>query len=431
MRRSLPLAAALCVLLIPRVLAAQSFTPKTIEFHGAPTFPDADLLAAAQLHPGQPLTMDQVRTHAQLLLDTGLFDDIHYNFAGPALVFTLTPSTQVFPMRLVNLPIAPGPDLDAKLHALFPLYHGKVPADGTLLSGIRAALEQMLAAQGLQTTVKVVPFTDPKVQAITSMDFSIYIPDVLIGAIQLDAPQITPQAATALRDIASKLTGQPYDREGSRDLIQTSLQVDCRNRGFLDCAVHAAPQPAVQTTLDQLRRPIHIPFSASIVPGPLYRLSSIQLAPGVTVPQADFDRLSGLHPGDPADLTRIQQALDALTRQYHDTGHVRAQSTLAPAIDRAHSTVAYTVNVDPGPVYTMGRLAIENVSGNLRGMILATWKMAPGSVFDESAIMDYFSDRKLPSDLKRTFATATIRYILHIDDATKTVGVEIILQKKQ
>lgn len=431
MRRSLLLASALCALLIPRVLAAQTFTPKSIVFQGAPNLPAADLLAAVQLHPGQPLTLDQVRAHAQLLLDTGLFDDIHYNFAGPALVFTLTPTTQIFPMRLINFPFAPGPALDAQLHAQFPLFQGKVPADGTLLSGIRLALEHMLTAQGLQATVKVVPFTDPKVQAITSMDFSIYIPDVLIGPIQLDASAATPKTVASLKDAAAQLTGQPYDRLGSPDLIQTTLLAECRNRGFLDCAVHATPQAPVQTSADLIPRAIHIPFTASIDPGPEYHIASIQLAPGAAISQSDFDRISGLHPGDPADLGRLQQALDALTRQYHDTGHVRAQATFTPAIDRAHSTVAYTVSVNPGPVYTMGRLAIQNVSGQLRAMILDTWKMPEGAVFNESAIMDYFSDRKLPSDLKRTFAIATVRYTLHIDDSTKTVGVELFLASKQ
>lgn len=334
-------------------------------------------------------------------------------------------------MHLVNLPIAPGPALDAKLHAQLPLYHGRVPADGTLLSGVRTALEQMLSAQGLEATIKAVPFTDPKAQAITEIDFSIYIPDVLIGPVHLDAPNLSPENAAALHDIVTKLDGMPYDRTGSLDLIQTSLVTYYRDHGYFDCAVQAAPQAAVQTAIDELRHPIHIPFVASVTPGPLYHFASIQLAPGLAVSQADYDKTANIHPGDPVDLARLRQSLDFITRQYHDSGHVRAEATLTPSIDQAHATAAYTINVDPGPVYTMGRLLVENVSGELRAMILSTWKMAPGSVFDESAIMDYFADRKLPSDLKRTFAAATtVKYILHINDAAKTVDVELLMGAK-
>jgi outer membrane protein insertion porin family len=441
MRRSLLLAAALSALLIPRVLPAQSFTPSTIEFTGAPDLPTADLLAASQLQPGRPITMDQLRAHVQLLIDSGLFDDLHYNINGPALVIALTPSTQVFPARFVNLPIPTGPELEAKLHAQFPLYHGRVPADGSLVTGVRTALEQILSAHGLQATIRALPFTDPKAQAITEIDFSVYIPDVLIGPIHIDAPATTPAAslnelAATVQAIAAKIQGQPYDRLGSPDLIRTSLLVSYRDRGFLDCTVQPTPQPAVEVAIDQVAHAIRVPFAVSVEPGPLYHVASIQLAPGLAVTPADFDAASTLHPGDPADLTRLRPALDFITRQYRDTGHVRAQLALTPAIDRAHATVAYTIAVDPGPVYTMGRLAIENVSGTLRGEMLAAWKMPQGAVFNESAIMAFFSDRKLSTDrklnddLQRTFATINPHYILHIDDTTKSVAVDLILTAK-
>jgi outer membrane protein assembly factor BamA len=429
MRRSpVLLVATLAILFAALPLTAQKLLPKSIQFVGAPEYPDQDLLAAAQLTPGQPLTSAEMAAHAQLLIDSGVFDNLTYKFDGQNLVFNLVPSTQLFPIRLDNLPIEPGPGLDAKLHAQFPLYHGMVPADGKLLSGVRQSLEQMLLARGLEATVKAVPFTDPVAQKITQMDFSILIPPVVLGEVRLDAasPAPAPEFAAGLHEILSRLSGVPYDRQGSPNQIETGMLNYYRDRGFLDCAVHTAPQAAVEPS----DRAILVPFQVSVAPGVQYRIAAFELAPGLAVSQADFDRQPNLHPGDIADGARIRASLEWLAHQYHDTGHVRAQTSLAPTYDRAHATVRYTVNIDPGPVYTMGRLAIENVSGQLRGEILASWKMAPGSAFNESAIMDYFSDRKLSSDLKRTFAVANVKYILHIDDTAKSVGVELILQPK-
>jgi outer membrane protein insertion porin family len=428
-RSSLLLVAALALLSVSLTLPAQKLLPRSIQFIGAPDLPAQDLLAAAQLTPGQPLTSAEMAAHAQLLIDSGLFDNLTYKFDGQNLVFQLTPSTQLFPIRLINLPIAPGPELDAQLHAQFPLYHGLVPADGTLLANVRAALEKMLAAQGLETTVKAAPYTDLAAQKITAIDFSIYIPDVLLGPVRFDpaSPAPAPEMAAAVQDILSKLAGLPYDRQQSPGEIAANLLAYYRDRGFLDCAVHAAPGAAVRAS----EHAILIPFQVSVAPGPEYRIAALDLAPGVAVSQADFDRQSAVHPGDVADGARLRASLDALTRQYHDTGHVRAQASLAPTLDRAHATVRYTISVNPGPVYAMGRLAIENVAGDLRTEMIAAWKMPEGAVFNESAILEYFSDRKLNSDLKRTFATVTPRYVLHIDDATKTVGVELILMKKK
>jgi outer membrane protein assembly factor BamA len=425
MRRSHPLLVATLALLCVSVpLTAQKLLPQSIQFVGAPGFPDQDLLAAAQLPPGQPLTADEMRAHAQLLIDSGVFDNLTYKFDGKNLVFQLTPSTQLFPIRLVNLPIEPGKDLDAKLHGQFPLYHGVVPADGALLSGVRTALEQMLAAQGLEATVKAVPFTDPVAEKITAMDFSILIPPVVLGQIRFDAA--TPAPPIAVQDILSKLEGAPYDREGSPSQIETGLLNYYRDRGYLDCAVHAAPQTAVAPS----GRAILVPFQVSVIAGTQYRLAGIQLAPGLAVSQADFDSQSALHPGDIADGVRIRASLDFIVRQYHNRGFMRAAPHLDSVYDRAHSTVSYTVSVNPGPVYAMGRLAIEHVAGDLRGEMLASWKMPEGAVFNESAIMDYFSDRRLSSDLRRTFATVTPHYILHVNDDTHTVDLQLILESK-
>lgn len=425
MQRSLVrLVVSLAVLFVALPLMAQKLLPKSIQFVGAPEYSSQDLLAAAGLKPGEALTSAEMAEHAQRLIDSGLFDNLTYKFDGQNLVFQLTPSTQLFPIVLENLPLTPGKDLDEKLHSLFPLYYGKVPADGPLLEGVRKTLEQMLAAQGLETTVKAVPFTDPVQQKITAMEFSILIPSVVLGAVRLDAA--SPAPPIEVQDILSRLSGAAYDRQGSPNQIETGLLNYYHDRGFLDCAVHATPQAAIAAS----EHAILIPFQVSVVPGAQYRLAGIQLAPGLAISQADFDRQSGLHPGDIADGIRIRNSLQIILRQYHDKGLMKAAPQLTPAYDRAHATVSYTVSVNPGPVYTMGKLAIEHVAGDLRGAILASWKMPEGAVFNESAIMEYFADRKLSSDLKRTFATVNVRYILHLDDATKTVGVELILENK-
>jgi outer membrane protein insertion porin family len=430
MRRSLVLlVASLAVLfvalpLVSLPLAAQKLLPKSIQFVGAPEYSTQDLLAAAGLKPGEALTTAEMHDHAQRLIDSGLFDNLTYKFDGQNLVFQLTPSTQLFPIRLVNLPLTPGKDLDDKLHAQFPLYHGKVPADGPVLEGVRKALEQMLAAQGLETTVKAVPFTDLVQQKITAMEFSILIPAVELGVVRLDAA--SPAPPIEVQDILSKLQGAPYDREGSPNQIETGLLNYYHDRGFLDCAAHATPQTAMAAS----EHAIVIPFQVSVVPGAQYRLAGIQLAPGLAVSQADFDRQSGIHPGDIADGQHVRANMEFIMRQYHNRGFMRAKVKLVPSYDRARTMVSYTVNVDPGPVYTMGQLAIEHVSGDLRGAILAAWKMPAGAVFNEGAIMGFFATHGVNPALERTFATVNVRYVLRVNDDTHTVDLELILENK-
>ena len=145
---------------------AQKFQPKTIQFKGAPEYSDQELLAAAGLNMGTVLDFAEMKGHSQKLMDTGLFENVGFKFDGVDLVYTLVPTTNLYPVRLENLPLAPGKELDAALHQRFPLYHGKVPAEGGLTEQVRQALEDMLAAKGIKATVAAVPFTDQKLMQV-------------------------------------------------------------------------------------------------------------------------------------------------------------------------------------------------------------------------------------------------------------------------
>src|ERR1035438_3190075 len=107
--------------------AAQKFIPQSIQFKGAPEYTNQELLAAVGLKKGTPIAYSEVKSHSQRLLDTGLFESATFTYNGVNLVFTLVPSTALYPVRLQNLPLTPGKELDAALHDRLPLYHGKVP----------------------------------------------------------------------------------------------------------------------------------------------------------------------------------------------------------------------------------------------------------------------------------------------------------------
>ena len=62
---------------VAAVGSAQEYQPKSIEFKGAPEYSDQELLAAAQLKPGMSLSVDAMKDHARILMDSGVFSAIH------------------------------------------------------------------------------------------------------------------------------------------------------------------------------------------------------------------------------------------------------------------------------------------------------------------------------------------------------------------
>ena len=102
----------------------------------------------------------------------------------------------------------------------------------------------------------------------------------------------------------------------------------------------------------------------------------------------------------------------------------------APSYDRAQGTVSFAVTAEPGPVYTMGKLTIENTADDLRAAMWSAWKLPTGAVFDESALRAYFGGQDPHSPLGRTFASANCKYKLTMDDEAHTVDVSLRLERK-
>ena len=402
----------------------QKYLPKTIQFKGAPEYSDQELLEASGLKKDEALDSAAMNETSKRLLDTGVFESVAYKFDGQDLTYTVTESAQLYPIRLENLPLQSGKELDDKVHQRVPLYHGKVPADGGLTDSVRGALEEMLAAQGIKATITATAVNDLKLHGIAAMSFSIVAPAVQIGEIRLDGASapLDPKAA----EILAKLTGSPYDTVGSPSQIATYLGNFFRDKGYLEADIRAVPQGVPAVTAEAIR----IPFQLSVAPGAQYRLSGVRLAPGMLVTQAEFDRQSGIHTGDVADHQRVTENWEFLARQYHNRGYMKAAILPTPAFDRTRSMVSFDVTADPGPVYTMGALTVENVSDDLRAAILAAWSMPRGSVFNEMSVRSFFAKTGVHRAVERVYSTVNFKYVLQLNDEARTVDVELHLEKK-
>jgi outer membrane protein insertion porin family len=404
--------------------AAQKYLPKTIQFKGAPEYSDQELLTASGLKKGTVLDFAEMSGHSQKLMDTGLFETLSFKFDGVDLVYTLVLHAELYPVRLENLPLTPGHELDAALHDRVPLYHGKVPAEGGLTEEVRQALEAMLAAKGIKATVAAMPYADLKSNMVTAINYSITTPPVNVGEIHIGgvAVPLDPKAT----EILARLTGSAYNMEGTPNQIETSLGNYYRDQGYLEAAVHATAQNAPIIAPEA----VHIPFQVSVAPGALYRISGVQLAPGLLVTQADFDRQARIHPGDIATAQYVRENWQFIERQYHNKGYMKAVVHPTASFDRAQGTVSFAVTVEPGAVYRMGKLTIQNSADDLRAAMWAAWKLPSGEVFDESAVRTYFTSQGNTA-LGRTFASANCKYQLTLNDDMGTVDVTLRLEKKQ
>ncbi|MGD0294453.1 MAG: hypothetical protein ABSB30_11400 [Terracidiphilus sp.] len=431
MKRTFFLLLTAMVLFTPgKPAAAQKFQPRTIQFKGAPEYSNQVLLAAAGLKMGTEIPYSEVKSHGQMLLDTGIFESFSFTYNGVDLVFTLVPATHLYPMRLQNLPLTPGKELDAALRSRVPLYRGKVPYEAGLTEQVRQALVEMLAAKGIQATVVATPYTDQELMQVTAMIYAITAPPVRVGEIHLQG--VSPEMQAKVEPVAAVTMDSRYDTENAAGDVERAFASLYTEEGYSAAKVHAeqAGSPVVDS------RAIHIPFNVTIDEGRHYKLGSIHLPSGELLNLAEINKAAGVVSNAVEKQSvkggvTLRTALLYVTGQYKSKGYMDCVVTPHPQYNDAAGIVNYTLEVQPGPVYTMGKLTIQNSAEDLRAAMLAAWKLPGGAVFSEKAIQDYYNKQSDKTPLGRTFASAICKYELTKNIETHTVDVTLRLERKQ
>jgi outer membrane protein assembly factor BamA len=404
--------------------APQKFQPKTIQFKGDPEYTDQELLAAAGLKKGGVFTSAEMNDHSKQLMDSGVFDNLTYKFDGVDLTYTLIPSSTLYPIRLENLPIAAGSELDAKLHERFPLYHGKVPSEGTLLDGVRATLEQMLAAQGIKATIATTPFGQAGTRNVSAINFSIASPQIRIGTLQLQG--VSAAMMDRVKTIADKQTGTPFDTSNSAPNLEHAFTSFYSDDGYAAVKVHAdrSGDPVVTTNA------VDIPYSIAIEEGHLYKLGAIHLPPDSLVSPAEIEKMTSSASGTlkgPA----VRNIWGLIVGRYHSKGYLDVAITPHPEFDEAASVVNYAVDLSPGPVYRLALLKFDNVSEDLRKLLMRNWQMFPGDPFDESYVASFiYKAQNADPVLMRTLSGVKVSYDVRADPTTHDVNLVIRLERR-
>lgn len=403
---------------------AQKFLPKSIQFRGAPEYSDAELLSAAGLKKGVVLGYSDMQDYSKRLMDTGVFATMAFKFDGQDLIFTLTPSTDLCPIRLENLPLAPGADLDSKLHEQIPLYHGKVPAEGGLTDEVRAALEKMLADEGLQATIVATAAADPSTHKATVVSYSITVPRVIVGVAHIDG--VSDAFQSQVRAVLDEAAKNPFATIDSASNIERVVEQFYSDHGY------AAAKVQVTRSGDPTRAPeaIVVPFTVQVEEGRVYTVTSIQLPPGAPVTQAEIDKALARMPNGLPMGVRVRSIWELIASRYHNKGYLDCKVAPQANLNDADATVSYTVDVNPGAVYRLAFVKFENVSDELRTQLIHNWEMMPGDPFDESYVSSFIVKVQQQSPaLRQSLLGVKVKFDATANPNTHDVNLVIRLER--
>jgi len=399
-----------CLLLFSLCLPAQKKSPpRTIRFQGAAQYTQQELLAAAGLTPDARLNPRDVKAHARLLSDTGLFDVVRFGSDSKGLLFTLTPASQFFPVRLENVPLAPGKDLDARIHERCPLYRGLLPASGSMVEGVRHVFEEMLAAKGIKATVKAALTSDLGPQKLTAMNFTVVSPDVRIGHIQLSG--VSPAMQARADVLVNGQTGNSFATGNSAIGLQHAFEDLYQDQGYAAVEVDVAQgDPLVRPAgSDQA---VEIPYTVTIKEGGIYKLGTIDIPAGGLVPRAEVEKVLSKYAkgsGRPLDLFLL-----AVRDAYHTHGYLDCSVVPRPSFNESSHVVNYTVEIAPGSQYRLASIRFDGAPDAMAARLKLAWKMSPGDIFDESYVSNFAAfaqkkDRQLARWMQTVITTDDVK----------------------
>ena len=361
-------------------------TLAAIQVTGSKRFTPDQVAAATGLHLGSQVTRGDLQAAANTLAELGPFTNVQYRFAsqpaGVVVQFQVADAPAV-PVFFDNFPWFTDDQLDAALKQATPLFDGSsAPEHGALLDSMANALGTFLVAHGLPGNVSHV-LTQRVFSNQMMQEFKVDDPGVDVASINFTDP--LAQSDRGIHTRLSDLIGRPY----SRTAIELFEFEQVRPVYLSHAYVHVKfdPPATAFTGADRSR----VAVTATIDPGPSYSWSGVTWSGASAISPADLTALMKLAPGDLANGMTIDAGWQAVQTAFANLGYLDAKVTPTPHYVDAEKRVTYTVTIDQGPQYRMGKLVLSGLSVEGERRIRGAWKIAPGEIFNNSTYQEFLT----------------------------------------
>lgn len=368
----------------------------SIAVTGSVKFHSDQIAPATGLHPGEPITRDDIQKGADALANLGLFDKVQYRFAtgtsGVELQYQVADAPSL-PVFFDSFPWFSDSDLIAGIKSSVHLFDGTAPERGTILDDISSALMRDLQAHAITVNVThevvTLPWNDEKVVRFRG--------EGAIPTIQsIDFGDALANSNRSIADRLSDLMGKPF----SRSAIQTFEFEQVRPVYIVHACLHVKfgePVPHVEGN--------HVTVRAPIDSGPEFVWKGVSWDGNQAISSAELTKLVDVGLGGPADGMKVQSTWENVRNAYAHLGYLDLKLDPVPNFDDATKRVSYNVKIAEGPQYRMGKLVLTGLSMEGESRIRSAWKIQPGAVFDDSFYQEF-----VESGIKQALAGLPVHY---------------------
>ncbi|MFZ5928122.1 MAG: hypothetical protein ACOYX1_11805 [Acidobacteriota bacterium] len=358
----------------PAAAAEDEYVLRSLKVTGLRHYTFEQVLPVLGLRVEQRVRMADIEKARDRLLATNCFEGVgwKYGIIPPGaleVIFEVDEPEQFLPWMLDRVPVT-RQEFDSRARQEFPLMGETLPPSGLLLERLAAVLEKLAAEKGVR---------EPMAGRVT-----------LAGKDQLTivfGPKAPPPNIADVRFVNTKAiradylqkemlqlaVGTPFFEPNFRLLLENQIRPVYDSVGRLKASwkkIEAAPAPGV----------FGVVVTVEVDEGPVFKLEKIQVR-GTPFSDEEIQEAGQFRTGETAAMSEIGKGILRVIDRLKEKGHMKASYKAARRLWEDRQAVELFVDIDPGPVYTMGRLQLKGLDLESEPAIRKLWAIKPGEPY--------------------------------------------------
>jgi outer membrane protein assembly factor BamA len=398
-----------------------------IKFTGLNRFTDAQVSRVTGLRIGEGITQAQLGAAADRLATSGAFDHVTFRYSADkgqlTVEFQLTETPHMLPCRFDNFVWFSDPQLDQALRARVPLYAGVIPETGATLDQVRAALREMIRANGIPGDVDSIPFAEGMRQGISGFLFSVR--NISLPIRTVDFPGAAAVSTGDLASASAQLIGRDFSISGVAAFASGGLVPLYHEHGYLRAKFDRPAGRILTKSSDGMTQEIGVTLPVS--EGPEYYWDKAEWSGNRQFSTAELDHLLGMSPKEIANEQKIEAGLQSIKRAYDKRGFIDSTVHSEVILDDSARLTTCNVSVLEGIQYHFSQVHFDGLTNQVAQALVRKWQLKPGDIFDITYASDFMKNIAPPTLKDFGILKTSFQITPHRDTQKASVDLHIVV----
>lgn len=408
--------------------AQTGFPLEKIEITGNDAIPAERIAVATGLKIGSPVERADFNTARDRLLATGAFSSVGFKY-GPSAAstgidatFQVVEAQPLYPYRFEELP-ATEAALREALRKQEPIFGDAIVPTPQVMNRYAVAIAEYLANNS-SPGIQVIGEVSPDVNAEPSILFRPMGERKVISQVDFKGNSALP-----IEDLRKRINlaaiGTRYSETLFHQILDSSIRGLYEEHGYVRVVF-----PKIETA--RSTRDDGVAITVTVEEGQQYTLGDVTVT-GVDPPQASqLNRMAGWKKGAGFDIETINAGIAKIRKSFREDGYLRVSATTKRDIDDDKRVVDLEIAIEPGPLFTMGKLTVRGLDIISEPVIRKLWKLNEGDPYRESypdVFVQMIKDEDYFDNLARTGVEADLRENNSVDVTLTFFGAKAAAER--